>query len=333
MNRILLVTDAWYPQVSGVVTTLEQYCKHIVKKHALFVLNPTMFKRSFPCPSYNEIRLSVPSFKIINTMLTHVDHIHIMTEGPIGICTAIVCKIMGYKYTTSLLTRFDQYVAVEKPYAEKFINACMRVFHSGAEKTFVSTQPLKEELEAKGFKNLCIIVKGIDTELFTIRPPHIKREYPTMLYVGRVSKEKNLEEFLSLDIEGQKVVVGDGPCFNEYKTKYPKTIFTGVLQGEKLANEYSSADVFVFPSKSETFGLVLTEAMASGTPVAALPSPSSNVIVTQGVNGFVDNDLAIAIKKCLVIDREMCRKSVLKYSWEKSTDMFLSNLVKKINHF
>jgi glycosyltransferase involved in cell wall biosynthesis len=329
MNKILIVTDAWRPQVSGVITTLEQYCKHIPKKNTLFTLNYKFFKMSFPCPLYNEIRLAIPSFKVIKDSIKHVDHIHILTEGPIGICTAIMCKIMGYKYTTSLLTRFDQYIGIEMPFLEKFINYCMKVFHSGAEKTFISTQPLKEELESKGFKNLCIIEKGIDTDLFNIRPKNPLRKYPTLLYVGRVSKEKNLEEFLSLNIEGQKVIVGDGPCFDLYKSKYPGVIFTGTLHGEKLAEEYSSADVFVFPSKSETFGLVLTEAIASGTPVAALHSPSSDVIITNGINGYVDNDLTVAIKKCLTIDRNLCRLSILKYSWEKSSDIFVNNLVDK----
>jgi glycosyltransferase involved in cell wall biosynthesis len=329
MNKILIVTDAWRPQVSGVVTTVEKYYYYIGKSNSIFVINPNNFKWHIPCPSYNDIKLSIPSYSIIEKTLEYPDHIHILTEGPIGILTAHICNKMGYKYTTSLLTRFDQYIGMRIPYTEKFITYCMKNFHSKAQRTFISTNILKKELESKGFKNLYIVEKGVDTELFDIRPKQIKRKYPTMLYVGRVSKEKNIDAFLSLKIDGQKVIVGDGPSLEDYKKKYSDVIFTGVLKGDNLAKEYSSADVFVFPSKSETFGLVLTESMASGTPVAALPSDSSSTIIKPGINGYIDNNLSEAIKKCLTIDRDSCRMSVLQYSWEKSTDMFIKGLVNK----
>lgn len=330
MKKILIATDAWYPQVSGVVRTLEKLMQYISIDNNIITINPDCFNTSFPCPLYNEIKIAIPSLNHIRYVIHSYkpDHVHILTEGPIGLFTSIVCKENKIKYTTSFLTRFDKYVGMKIPFAEIIVRKYLKWFHSRAEKTFVSILPLKNELESFGFKNLTIIPKGVDSELF--KPRYNKkqdRKYPLMLYVGRISQEKNLDEFLSLNMDGEKVIVGDGPDLKKYKEKYKNITFKGTIQGEQLGEIYSSADVFVFPSKTETYGLVITEAMASGVPVAALPSDASNVLVKNGINGYVDNDLTVAIKNALTVDRNGCRLSVINNNWRNSVNVFLDELV------
>jgi len=329
MKKILIVTDAWYPQISGVVRTLEKMLEYTSIDNEVLTINPSCFTHSFPCPFYKEMLLAIPSTTIIQNTINDFkpDHIHILTEGPIGLVTSIVCKKMGLKFTTSFLTRFDKYIGLFIPFSDIIMRRFLRWFHCRAEKTFVSITPLKNELEGYGFKNIIMIPKGVDSSLFKQYNNRTLENLPKMLYVGRISKEKNLEAFLSLNIQGTKVLVGSGPELTKYKNEYPSAVFKGVLEGETLAMEYSSADVFVFPSVSETYGLVITEAMACGTPVAALPSDASSLLITNGLNGYVDDDLSYAIDRSLSVPRESCRKSVLSNTWKNSVDAFIKQLV------
>lgn len=330
-KQILIASDAWYPQVSGVVRTLEKMIEYR-GDNELTLLTPEAFGFGFPCPMYSELQLTIPSMRKIKSYLKSkdFDHIHILTEGPIGFYTLVCCRELNYFFTTSMLTRFDQYIGMRIPYTEKPVRKYLKWFHSQADKTFISTFALMNELKGYGFSNLRIIPKGVDTDLFKPRLElKLKGSYPKLLYVGRVSKEKNLDAFLNLKTDAMKIVVGGGPSLKKYMKKYDDTHFMGVLEGEELAKVYSSADVFVFPSVTETFGLVMIEAMASGIPVAALPSDASKNLIKQGYNGYVDDDLLMAIKQCLTIDGHQCRLFSMDYDWQESARVFYNEMVKK----
>ncbi|MCG8493394.1 MAG: glycosyltransferase family 1 protein, partial [Sneathiellales bacterium] len=272
--RCLIVSDAWTPQINGVVRTLTTLKDYLTKQgHEVLTITPDMF-RSVPCPTYPEIRLSLfPASriaKIIEEALPSA--IHIATEGPLGMAARKYCVKRGIPFTTAFHTRFAEYVNARTRIPVSWGYSFLRRFHGPSSAVMVATESLQEDLESKGFKNIVRWTRGIDTDLFHPQEKGLQNlQRPLFMYVGRVAVEKNIESFLALDLPGTKVIVGDGPQRSELEKKFPDTYFAGMKTGSDLAFHYAAADVFVFPSKTDTFGLVLLEALASGVPVAAYP--------------------------------------------------------------
>ncbi|MFI4988699.1 MAG: glycosyltransferase family 4 protein, partial [Alphaproteobacteria bacterium] len=271
--RVLVVTDAWYPQVNGVVRTLETIAAILEGRgHAVTLLTPERF-HTLPCPTYPEIRLSLFPRRRIAAALDEfgAEAVHIATEGPLGIAARRLCLERGIGFTTSFHTRFPEYLNARFRLPTGLLYAWLRRFHNAGAGMMVATASVERELAARGFRNILRWTRGVDTTLF--RPygkgflDHLPR--PIWLYVGRLAVEKNVTAFLDLELAGSKLVVGDGPLLYELTRKYPHAIFAGAKSGEELARHYAASDVFVFPSRTDTFGLVLLEALASGLPVAA----------------------------------------------------------------
>lgn len=327
--RIAIVTDAWHPQVNGVVTTLSRTVALLREAdHEVMVVNPWMFK-TFPCPTYPEIRLSLfPGRKIKETLSFFApDAIHIATEGFLGWSARAYCLKNGLRFTTSYHTRFPEYVRLRAPIPLCLTYACMRRFHAKAVRTMVATEDLKEELSQYGFQNLALWSRGVDTEIFKPRSKDfLEDKRPIYMYVGRVAVEKNIEEYLKADLNGTKYVIGDGPALKEMRTKYPQVRFTGYKKGVELAKHLAASDVFVFPSRTDTFGLVMLEALACGIPVAAYPVPGPNNIIRHGVTGILGEDLQKAANEALQLDSKQCRSFVEEFSWKRCTSQFFNNL-------
>ena len=330
MHTIAVVTDAWHPQINGVVTTLGHTVRTLQEfGHRVEVINPTQF-RSFPCPTYPEISLAPVTPATLRRRLDDIapDSIHIATEGPLGWAARAACLHRGFPFTTSYHTRFPEYVRLRLPVPLTLSYAVMRTFHRPSRHVMAATPALKAELESRGFNNVALWSRGVDTTLFS---PGQKSFFdlprPVFLYMGRVAVEKNIEAFLSLDLPGSKVVVGDGPARNELERKYRDARFCGMQTGAALAAHVAAADVFVFPSLTDTFGVVLLEAMACGVPVAAYPVTGPQSVVTSGYNGCLDHDLRRAALRALTIPAGHCRGSAMEFSWEKCTRQFLANLV------
>jgi 1,2-diacylglycerol 3-alpha-glucosyltransferase/glucuronosyltransferase len=326
--KLLVVTDAWTPQTNGVVTTLSAVLQ---KMPALgieaTVAHPGLF-RTLPLPSYPEIRIACNPRKLkkmINALAP--DAIHIATEGPLGLAARRFCVKQGRAFTTSLHTKFPEYVNIRFGIPLKIGYRFLRWFHEPASSTLVTTQSHYRELTDWGLTNLVVWGRGVDTQLFTPNPQWQFKGRPKLLYVGRVAVEKNIEAFLKLDIEADKVVVGDGPAKAELSAQYPDAQWLGYRHGAALVHEYANADVFVFPSKTDTFGLVMLEAMASGTPVAGYAVTGPKDIVRNGVNGFIDSDLKVAVTGALTIDRKACRAFALKHDWTQVAERFVRDLV------
>jgi glycosyltransferase involved in cell wall biosynthesis len=320
---ILIATDAWEPQVNGVVMTLkkiQEECDDVV------FITPNDFK-SFPCPFYKEIRLSIPFGIGKKIKKLNPKYIHIATEGPIGLAVRNWCIANKRNFTTSYHTKFPEFLEAMIDFPIHWTYAYMKKFHSKSSAVMVSTDSLKIDLERRGFVNLVKWTRGVDTNLF--KPPakkNLKGTIPMLLYVGRVSPEKNIEAFLDLDIIATKVVVGDGPELERLKQKYPCVNFMGKLSGKNLAFVYQNADVFVFPSKTDTFGLVIIEALACGTPVAAYPVTGPIDILNKKV-GAMDWDLKVACEKALKLKGSDCSKFIKEnYDWKKTAKMFIDNL-------
>lgn len=330
MKRIAIVTDTWHPQINGVVTTLSKTVKYLENSgYRVKLFTPEMFK-SIPCPTYPEIRLSlVGTGKIKKQIRDFNPHsFHIATEGPLGWIARRVCQQEGFPFTTSYHTRLPEYVRARVPISLLFSYALIKAFHKTAVRTMVATRTLKDELCSRGFRNIVLWSRGVDAVLF--RPglkDYLQVERPVFMYTGRVAVEKNLGAFLDLDLPGTKIVVGDGPEKENLVKCYPDVIFTGYRQGKELALTMAAADVFVFPSLTDTFGVVLLEAMACGVPVAAYPVTGPLETVCNGVNGYLDNDLQLAALKALEVSPQQCREVALKYSWEVCSHQFLDNLV------
>jgi glycosyltransferase involved in cell wall biosynthesis len=271
--RILVATDAWHPQVNGVVRTLTMMAE-AAKGFGVEVsfLTPQSF-RTFAMPSYRDVRVALPYRAKIARLIGEArpDSIHIATEGPIGLLVRRYCRKRGLPFTTSFHTRFPEYISARLPIRESWIWTALRAFHRPSQAVMAATPALANELRARGFRNVVLWPRGVDSKLFHPRASDLGLPRPIFLCVGRVAVEKNLEAFLDLDLPGTKLIVGDGPALAELTRKYPQAVFLGARQGEALAEVYAGADVFVFPSKTDTFGLVLLEALASGLPVAALP--------------------------------------------------------------
>jgi glycosyltransferase involved in cell wall biosynthesis len=326
--RILVATDAYHPQVNGVVRTYERLAETVETLGAsLTFLTPSHF-RSIPCPTYPQIQLALPDFARARKLIAAAapDAIHIATEGPVGWMTRSYCLRAGIPFTTSFHTRFAEYVSSRSLVPESWIYGLQRRFHNAGVGTMVATQSLAADLSQRGFHNLLPWTRGVDTNLFRPRPVRRFGNDPVFLYVGRVAIEKNIEAFLLLDLPGRKVVVGDGPQLAVLERKYPDVIFTGVAAGEELAASYASADVFVFPSRTDTFGMVILEAMASGVPVAAFPVTGPRDLIAQGVSGVLDEDLQTAVVGALSLDRSQVRAAALAFSWEAAARLFLCNI-------
>lgn len=292
------------------------------------MINPGLF-RTIPCPTYPEIRLAVmPGPKAARLMEDfEPDAIHIATEGPLGLVARKHCLKRGYPFTTAYHTRFPEYIHARCRLPLGLSYAHLRKFHNAGKRIMVATQTIEDDLKARGFANIVRWTRGVDTELFHPRDKaFLDFPRPVSAFVGRVAVEKNIEAFLKLDLPGTKMVVGDGPARAQLQTKYPDAKFVGNREGEDLARHFAAADVFVFPSRTDTFGLVLLEALASGLPVAAYPVPGPLDVIGGTDVGVLDEDLAAAALKALEIDPVLCRRHAEDYSWERSVDQFFSNL-------
>lgn len=328
--KIAIVTDAWAPQVNGVVTTLTRTSETLRGfGHDVSVVHPGEF-RTFPCPTYPEIRLAWRPFRGVARRLEEIgpDRIHIATEGPLGLAARRYCVRRRLRFTTSYHTQFPQYVRARAPVPLAVSFAFLRWFHGGAARTLVATQRQRDELRAWRFDNLGAWTRGVDTQLFRPGDPQsIGDPRPIWIYTGRVAVEKSIEDFLALDLPGTKYVVGDGPERERLAQKYPGTRFTGYRFGTELAALMGAADVFVFPSRTDTFGVVMLEAMACGLPVAAYPVTGPADVVEHGVTGILDEDLGRAALGALELDRATCRAAATACSWERATEQFLANTV------
>ena len=324
--RILIVSDAWRPQVNGVVRTLEAV---VAELRALSVevgmVTPADFA-TVPLPSYSDIRLAVATPRRLAARIAAFapDHVHIATEGPLGLAARRACLRSGRRFTTSYHTRFPEYLRARMPVPEAWSYRWLRRFHGAAAGTLVATRTLRDDLEARGFAGLRLWNRGVDTEAFH---PRLRERSalpgPVFLSVGRVAVEKNLPAFLDLDLPGTKLVVGDGPDLERLRQAYPAVRFAGALHGEALARAYACADVFVFPSRTDTFGLVMLEALASGLPVAAYPVMGPADIFADGVGGVLSHDLRQAALAALKIPRDEARAKALRHGWRACAERFL----------
>ena len=332
--KILIVTDAWYPQVNGVCRTLKNLGDELKKiGHQVEYIEPNQFF-TVPMPKYNEIKLSLNVWPRVGRLISKADAdiIHIATEGPIGIFAKRYCVKNKLKFTTSYHTQFDKYLKLYYPYlpiklAQKFLKG----FHSKAEKILVTTQSMKDELQEIGFDKdkMVIWTRGANHGAFQ-KPKKINLEYkrPIYLYVGRVSIEKNIRAFLDLDLEGTKLVVGKGPDLDKLKKEYPEAIFRGERTNGELASYFASSDVFVFPSKTDTFGIVIIEALKCGLPVAAYPVAGPKDIFNGSNIGSLNNDLKQAALDAINADRNACIEHAKKDTWQNCAKIFLDTAVK-----
>ena len=328
--KILIVTDAWAPQINGVVRTLEVLGKELqAAGHEVRYASPEG-RFSVPLPTYNEIRLSILPRRSLEKLIDEFepDNIHIATEGTLGLAARNICVDRKLAFTTAFHSRFPEYVNVRFPFVPKsLVYSLLRWFHGPAYTMMVATQSLQNELKSHGFTNTAIWSRGVDVEKFhPIADAEMPFARPIWLNVGRVSVEKNIEAFLSLDLPGSKVVVGDGPARAQLERKYPGAHFLGMKTGEDLVRAYSASDVFVFPSKTDTFGLVVLEALACGTPVAAYPVQGPQDVVGDAPVAALDNDLRNACLHALEIPGDAARAFALKNSWRACTEEFLANL-------
>ena len=326
--RVLVATDAWRPQVNGVVRTYERLADEVTTIGAeLAIVSPAEFT-TVPCPTYPEIRLALPGYNYLAERMRCInpDAVHIATEGPVGWMTRSYCLGRGIPFTTSFHTRFPDYVKSRTGIPADWTFALIRRFHNAGAGVMVASQSLAEELEGRGFDRIMPWSRGVDTDLFYPRQVRLFGEGPVFLYVGRVAIEKNITEFLDLELPGKKVVVGSGPMLEQLQVQYPDVTFTGKRVGEDLAQCYASADVFCFPSRTDTFGIVLIEAMASGLPVAAYPVTGPIDNVRDGVSGCLSEDLRAACLGALELDREGVLREASHYTWQNSARLFLSNI-------
>ena len=324
--KILIATDAWTPQVNGVVTTLTSLVANLSENHEVKIIEPSQFK-SFPIPVYPEIRASLDVFNAKSILKSFKpDAIHISTEGPIGIYLRNYLVRKKIPFTTAVHTKFPDYLRDLMGLPTSITNEFLKWFHSGAQKTLVNTQSHKKELEQIGLKNLKLWKRAVDQNIFMPFQGNIERSY--YLYVGRISKEKNLEAFFDLNLEFPKFVVGEGPQFKEYKKKYPSINFLGYKYGKELAEIYSNAKVMVFPSLTDTFGLVMLEANACGTPVAGYPVTGPIDVISQGKNGFYAEDLKVAVEKAEKVNPEDCVTYANQFSWDQVTKDFINTLIR-----
>jgi glycosyltransferase involved in cell wall biosynthesis len=327
--QILVATDAWHPQVNGVVRTLTSLARSASALGAeIDFLTPEGFP-SLGVPTYPGLRVALPNRREIARRIEAAspDAIHIATEGPIGWAVRAYCRRRKLNFTTSYTTRFPEYIAVRSIIPAGLSYAVLRHFHAAAAMTMVATNSLKQELASRGFGKLGTWTRGVDTDLFTPdEPAELDLPRPVFITVGRVAVEKNLETFLALDLPGSKVVIGDGPQRAALRHRYPNVSFLGEKTGKDLTSHLAAADVFVFPSRTDTFGVVQLEALACGTPVAAFPVTGPLDVIADHPVGALDTDLRSACIRALGISRETCRRFALERSWENSARQFIGNL-------
>jgi glycosyltransferase involved in cell wall biosynthesis len=327
--RLLIATDAWHPQVNGVVRTLMSLASSLRRQGvAVEFLTPDGF-RSMPVPTYQSLRVALPNPRELARRIGRgaPNAIHIATEGPIGLLVRRYCIKRGLPFTTSYTTRFPEYISARFPIPECWTYAALRRFHAAATVTMVSTRSLMAELGNWGFDNLGLWTRGVDTDLFT--PEHaiaLDLPRPWFVSVGRIAVEKNLEAFLSLDLPGAKMVIGHGPQEAELRSRFPEARFLGPMEGNTLAAHLAAADVFVFPSKTDTFGIVQLEALACGVPVAAFPVTGPKDVIGSNPVGVLSNDLRAACLGALQLSREACRAFALQNTWENSARQFLGHV-------
>ena len=328
--RILIVTDAWKPQVNGVVRTLTETSRELIQfGHHVEMITPLEFK-TLPCPTYPDIRLSIlPYQQVARRIAELAPHaVHIATEGPLGLAARRYCLRHKLAFTTAYHTRFPEYIAARTRLPLSISYAWMRNFHNAGAATMVPTQSIADDLRARGFSKVVLWSRGVDTTLFSPgeRDRLEESKPPRFVYIGRVAVEKNIEAFLKLDLPGCKWVVGDGPLLARLQREYPEVHFAGVFPQNELARFYRAADVFVFPSLTDTFGLVLLEAMACGTPVAAYPVAGPRDVVGNSGAGILHEDLREACLQALHLDRNHVRKVAETFSWTAAARQFEQHL-------
>jgi glycosyltransferase involved in cell wall biosynthesis len=332
MIRILVATDAWYPQVNGVVHTLSEVARVAQPLGATLSFLTSEGLPTLPMPSYPSIRIALPFSRTIARRIeaARPDAIHIATEGPIGHMARRYCIRNGLAFTTSFHTRFAEYVSARVPiFPERWTWGWLRRFHNAGASVMAATPALVVELASRGFRNVMLWPRGVDAELFRPRPDaDLGLQRPVFLTVGRLAVEKNVEAFLSVDLPGTKVVVGDGPARDELERRFPEAAFLGAMKGEALARVFAAADVFVFPSLTDTFGLVLLEALASGVPVAAFSVPGPRDVIGEAAVGALDSDLGAACRKALTLSRAAARDFALNMTWERSARAFITNVTR-----
>lgn len=328
--RIAIITDAWRPQVNGVVTTLGRTAACLETfGHEVRVLGPDAF-RTIPCPTYPEIRLSLlPGADLAEFLDAFApDAVHVATEGPLGLAARRQLRRRDWRFTSSYHTQFPQYLRARVPMPMRWSYGLLRWFHSAAARVLVNTGRVRAELAAHGFANLIHWSRGVDTTLFRPRDKtFLDLPRPVFAYAGRVAVEKNVEAFLGLDLPGTKLVVGGGPALAALQARHPEVVFTGYRHGEALAATVAAADVFVFPSLTDTFGIVMLEAMACGVPVAAFPVTGPVDVVEPGVSGILDADLRRAALAALELDPAHCVAQARRFTWEAATRQFEGHLV------
>jgi len=332
MARILIATDAWHPQVNGVVRTLDTTTRRLRERgHAVEVIEPSRYAAS-PVPFYPEIQVCYPRpGRVYHRIRTFdPDHVHISTEGPLGLLVRRYCRLRGWRFSTSYHTRFPEYLKRLAGVPLRLSYRFLKWFHNASSCMMVATPSLEKELIGRGFTApIRRWSRGVDLGIFHPRARAASPiATPTLLYVGRVSHEKNIEDFLKLKTPGVKVVVGDGPARAELERKYPEARFLGYRSGDALGEVYAAADLFVFPSRTDTFGIVVIEALASGLPVAAYPATGPIDTVTNETLGALDDDLGLAVERALCTgDPAACAAEGRRYTWDACTSQFESNLV------
>ena len=322
-----MVSDAWYPQINGVVNTISctTTCLEALG-HKVIMLTPDKF-RTVPCPTYPEIRLSVLPKKGVKDFLEKHDYdsIHIATEGPLGIATRNYAVKNKLKFTTAFHTKFPDYIKARTGLPISISYKFLRWFHKHSEAVLAPTASIIDELKSYRISNTVYWPRGVETEVFTPFSNRKRNKEPIYLYVGRIAVEKNIEAFLIIKLPGQKIVVGTGPLLSKLKTAYPDTIFLGEKSKNDLPEIYNQADVFVFPSRTDTFGLVLLEAMACGVPVAAFPAGAPKDVIGNSKAGVLSENLTHAVQEALKIPRKVARARAENYSWEEATLAFLQH--------
>lgn len=325
--RILVATDAWHPQVNGVVRTLTMTEAAAAAGVDISFLTPQSFP-TVAMPGYPELRLALPFATKVARLIADArpNFIHIATEGPLGFAVRRYCRKRGISFTTSFHTRFPEYIAARLPLREEWIWTALRWFHGASHAVMAATPGLANELRQRGFRNVVLWPRGVDTQLFQPRDFDLGLSRPIFLSVGRLAVEKNLDAFLALELPGSMVVVGDGPARAELERKYPGAIFLGLCTGEHLAQIYAASDVFVFPSKTDTFGLVLLEALASGVPIAAFPVNGPRDVVGDSPVAALNDDLHAACMTALTLSGEACREFAVRHTWQASAAAFVNNI-------
>ncbi|MFN3614907.1 MAG: glycosyltransferase family 4 protein [Rubrimonas sp.] len=330
IERLLVVTDTWRPQINGVVSTIEALGAVLAPMGCrVSVIDPSQF-RSVPLPSYPELRLGLVGRRRMAAAMQALapQSVHIATEGPLGWAARAACRMLDWRYTTAFHTRFPDYVHARLRMPRRWTWAALRRFHDESRAVLAATNALSAELVGHGFRRVVRWGRGVDLDLFR---PDVRHAYeglprPIFLYVGRLAVEKNVEGFLALDLPGTKVVIGDGPMRGALERRFPRARFLGAIRHDSLAPYYAGADVMVLPSRSETFGLVMLEALACGAPLAAAPSPVLAEVVGEAPVARWSEDLREACLAALALDRHACRRFAEAFSWTNCAREFLAHM-------